>query len=67
MTFGDFVQEHLHSSTHLAKRHVHPRLLHMFEIAGMDAVFTRAKGAYLWTDDGREFLDMLTGACNTGS
>ncbi|OBA78094.1 hypothetical protein A9W99_03790 [Mycobacterium sp. 1164966.3] len=61
MTFGDFVQEHLHSSTHLAKRHVHPRLLHMFEIAGMDAVFTRAQGAYLWTDDGREFLDMLTG------
>jgi acetylornithine/succinyldiaminopimelate/putrescine aminotransferase len=61
MTFGDFVHEHLHSSTHLAKRHVHPRLLHMFEIAGMDVVFTRAKGAYLWTDDGREFLDMLTG------
>lgn len=61
MTFRDFVEEHLHSSTHLAKRHVHPRLLHMFEIAGMDAVFTRAKGAYLWTDDGREYLDMLTG------
>lgn len=61
MRFHDFVEEHLHSSTHLAKRHVHPRLLHMFEVAGMDAVFTRAKGAYLWTDDGREFLDMLTG------
>jgi ornithine--oxo-acid transaminase len=61
MTFRDFVEEHLHSSTHLSKRHVHPRLLHMFEIAGMDAVFTRAKGAYLWTDDGREYLDLLTG------
>jgi acetylornithine/succinyldiaminopimelate/putrescine aminotransferase len=61
MTFHDFVEEHLHSSTHLSKRHVHPRLLQMFEVAGMDAVFTRAKGAYLWTEDGREFLDMLTG------
>jgi acetylornithine/succinyldiaminopimelate/putrescine aminotransferase/choline dehydrogenase-like flavoprotein len=61
MTLHDFVQEHLHSSTHLAKRHVHPRLLQMFEVAGMDAVFTRAKGAHLWTEDGRQFLDMLTG------
>ena len=61
MTFGDFVEEHLHSSTHLAKRHVHPKLLHMYEIAGMDAVFTRADGAYLWTDDGHRFLDLLSG------
>ena len=61
MTFGDFVEEHLHSSTHLAKRHVHPKLLHMYEIAGMDAVFTRADGAYLWTEDGRRFLDFLSG------
>ncbi len=61
MTFHEFVEEHLHSSTHLAKRHVHPKLMRMFEIAGMDAVFTRATGAYLWTDDGRRFLDLLSG------
>lgn len=61
MTFHEFVEEHLHSSTHLAKRHVHPKLLRMFEIAGMDAVFTRADGAYLWTEDGRRFLDLLSG------
>jgi len=51
MTFHEFVEEHLHSSTHLAKRHVHPKLLRMFEIAGMDAVFMRANGAYLWTEE----------------
>ena len=61
MTFHEFVEEHLHSSTHLSKRHVHPKLLHMFEIAGMDAVFTRATGAHLWTEDGRRFLDLLSG------
>ena len=61
MTFGEFVEEHLHSSTHLAKRHVHPKLLHMYEIAGMNAVFTRADGAYLWTEDGHRFLDLLSG------
>ena len=61
MTFHEFVEEHLHSSTHLAKRHVHPKLLHMYEVAGMDAVFTRANGAYFWTEDGRRFLDLLSG------
>lgn len=61
MTFHEFVEQHLHSSTHLSKRHVHPKLIQMFEIAGMDAVFTRANGAYLWTDDGRRFLDLLSG------
>lgn len=61
MTFHDFVEEHLHSSTHLAKRHVHPKLLYMFELAGMDAVFTRAQGAYLWTENGTRYLDLLSG------
>lgn len=61
MTFHDAVEEHLYSSTHLSKRHVHPKLLQMFEIAGMDAVFTRAEGAYLWTENGRRFLDLLSG------
>lgn len=61
MTFHEFVEQHLHSSTHLSKRHVHPKLIRMFEIAGMDAVFTRAEGAYLWTEDGRRFLDLLSG------
>lgn len=61
MTFHEFVEEHLHSSTHLSRRHVHPKLLYMFELAGMDAVFTRASGAYLWTEDGRKFLDLLSG------
>ncbi len=61
MDFRELVEQHLHSSTHLSKRHVHPRLLHMFEFAGMDAVFTRAEGAHLWTEDGRRYLDLLTG------
>ncbi|MDT5175200.1 MAG: 3-acetyloctanal aminotransferase, partial [Mycobacterium sp.] len=61
MTFHEFVEQHLHSSTHLSKRHVHPKLIQMFELAGMDAVFTRGSGAYLWTEDGRRYLDLLSG------
>lgn len=67
MTFHEFVEEHLHSSTHLSRRHVHPKLLYMFELAGMDAVFTRASGAHLWTEDGRKFLDLLSGGECTSS
>ena len=61
MTFRELVEQHLHSSAHLSERHVHPRMLHMFELFGMDAVFTRAQGAYLWTADGRRYLDLTTG------
>lgn len=55
------VEEHLGSSAHLSRKHVHPRLLRMFEMGGMNAVFTRAEGQYLWDADGRRHLDLLSG------
>lgn len=61
---GDFtrlVEETLSSSQHLSKRHVHPRLLKMFELAGMQATFTRAEGPYLWDTEGQRYLDLLAG------
>jgi len=57
----DLIDQTLHSSGHLAKRHVHPRLLKMFEMGGMTAVFDRAEGPYLYDTEGRQFLDFLAG------
>lgn len=55
------IEEHIHSSAHYAKKHVHPRLQKMFELGGMGAVFTRAEGPYLYDEHGRSYLDMLAG------
>lgn len=59
--FKDKLQEYIHSSAHLSKRHVHPKLLKMFEVAGMTAVFDRGQGQYLWDTNGDRFLDFLSG------
>jgi ornithine--oxo-acid transaminase len=55
------IEEHLTSATHLSKRHIHPRLLKMFEMGGMSAVFTRAAGQYMWDIEGTRYLDLLAG------
>jgi ornithine--oxo-acid transaminase len=57
----ELIEEHLTSATHLSKRHIHPRLLKMFEMGGMSAAFTRAEGQYLWDKDGTRYLDLLAG------
>lgn len=41
--------------------HVHPKLLRMFQVAGMDATFVRGEGQYLWDTRGERWLDFLSG------
>ncbi len=55
------IAEHIASSDHLAKKHVHPRLMKMFQVGGMGTVFTRAEGPYLFDAEGNRWLDMLAG------
>ena len=45
------IDEHLVSSAHLAKKHVHPKLMKMMEIGGMASVFRRGQGQYLYDLD----------------
>ena len=59
--FQRSIREHLTSASHLNKRHVHPRLQQMFELAGLDAVFDKAEGPWLWDDQGNRYLDLLAG------
>jgi len=55
------IEGQLQDASGQSKRYVHPKLLKMFELAGMNATFVRAEGQYLWDDKGNRFLDFLTG------
>ncbi len=59
--YRDRIEAFVNSSENKSRRHVHPRLLKMFELAGMNASFVRAEGQYLWDSDGNRFLDFLGG------
>jgi ornithine--oxo-acid transaminase len=60
-SFKERLEAYITSSAHLNKRHVHPRLARMFEMAGMTAVFQKAEGQYLWDTEGTRYLDLLAG------
>lgn len=57
----DIIDEHLTSSDHLSKKHIHPRLSKMFDMAGLNVAFTRAEGSYLFNNEGDRYLDLLSG------
>lgn len=57
----DLINEHLHSSAHLSKKHVHPKLAKLYEMGGLNTVFERAEGQYLYDLDGNKYLDFLGG------
>ncbi len=57
----DMVEQHLNSSDHLSKKHVHPRMLKMMDMAGMNIAFQRAEGPYFYDDQGNRYLDLLSG------
>lgn len=59
--FQDGIRRHMTSASHLSRRHIHPRLLQMFELAGLDAVFNRAEGPWMWDANGVRYLDLLAG------
>lgn len=60
-TMKALIQEHIHSSAHLSKKHVHPKMLKLFELGGFNAVYDRAEGHYLYDTDGNKYLDLLSG------
>jgi ornithine--oxo-acid transaminase len=45
----------------LQERYLNPQLSRMLHTIGFDRTYTRAAGAYLYDDEGREHLDMLAG------
>ena len=60
-SFKDKVQNYLGSPAHLEQKHVHPRLMKMLKMGGMNVPFFRAEGYNLYDADGNRYLDMLSG------
>lgn len=59
--FKERIESFLTSSENLSRRHVHPRLLKMFELGGMNKAFVRGEGQFLWDAEGERYLDLLAG------
>jgi ornithine--oxo-acid transaminase len=45
----------------LQARYVNPQLSKMLHAIGFDKIYSRAQGAYLYDDEGNDYLDMLAG------
>ena len=55
------VETHLKEASALYAEHVNPRFARAMGLIGFDRRFVRARGAYLWDEQGRRYLDMLAG------
>jgi ornithine--oxo-acid transaminase len=45
----------------LHRKHLNPQLPRMLQAIGFDKTYVRGEGAYLYDEDGRDYLDMLSG------
>lgn len=59
--FTDVLDAQIEEAAGLNRRHVHPKLLKMFDLAGMNANFVEGRGQHLWDADGNRWLDLLSG------
>lgn len=48
------------------QQHLNPRIATLAELAGLDNLYVRADGLYLWDDRGNRYLDFLGGYGATG-
>ncbi|HUF44671.1 MAG TPA: aminotransferase class III-fold pyridoxal phosphate-dependent enzyme, partial [Aestuariivirgaceae bacterium] len=55
------IAAHAGENHSLYEAHVNPRFARALKIIGFNRNYVRGKGAYLWDDAGRQYLDMLAG------
>ncbi|MBL6633303.1 MAG: aspartate aminotransferase family protein [Actinomycetota bacterium] len=55
------VADRLGENYELHEQYVNPTLVDVFRTIGFDRVYARGEGAYLWDDQGDQYLDMLGG------
>ncbi|HEU5267469.1 MAG TPA: aspartate aminotransferase family protein [Jatrophihabitans sp.] len=58
---GEILRDQGGQRYELHRRHLNPQLPRMLHAIGFDKIYTRAAGAYLYDDAGRDYLDMLAG------
>ncbi len=57
----EVLREHGPHRYDLHRDHLNPQLPRMLHAIGFDKIYTRADGAYLYDEAGRDYLDMLAG------
>lgn len=57
----ELLRQRGHERYELQARLLNPQLPRMLHTIGFDRVYTRAEGAYLYDEQGRDYLDMLAG------
>jgi acetylornithine/succinyldiaminopimelate/putrescine aminotransferase len=55
------VAERLGENYELHEKYINPTLVKVFRTIGFDRVYAKAKGQYLWDQQGNRYLDMLSG------
>lgn len=58
---SQLIATHAGQSNEIYERNVNARLAKALRIIGFDRTYVKAKGAYLWDEKGRKYLDMLAG------
>ncbi len=61
MSMRELIQERLSSGDYLDQKHVHPRLMKMLQMGGMNTPFVKAEGHYLFDAEDNRYLDLLSG------
>jgi ornithine--oxo-acid transaminase len=58
---ADILRERGAERYDLHRQYLNPQLPRMLHAIGFDRIYTRAEGAYLYDEDGHDYLDMLAG------
>ena len=58
---NEVLESHKGENFDLYSRHINPQLVKVLRSTGFDRFYTRAEGAYLYDDEGRRYLDFLSG------
>jgi ornithine--oxo-acid transaminase len=59
----DLFHKRLGENYKLHARYVNPAWAKVSQLTGYDKVYTKAEGAHLWDQDGRRYLDCVSGFC----
>jgi len=58
---ADLIKDHAGQNFTLHEEHLNTQMVRVLKAIGYDRVYTRAKGPYLYDNQGNEYLDLLSG------
>ena len=61
MRIGELIEKENGRNYDLHRQYVNPAFVRVLRIIGYDKVYAKGEGAYLYDEDGNEYLDFLGG------